>query len=147
MVERTDAHQRHVVVRDCPNPSCAMELALELRDDVITAVCARNFSALPGLVQKLAKLSPTEDGLRGSGIGHLVGDRHIWGLAGYTTQRRAAALQARWRVAVRHAKASGTTTPKALAKPFGGLRAKEFLTLVGHSHGISDAIQLCGPPS
>ena len=91
-------------------------MALELREAVISAVCARNFGLLPGLVQKLAKLSPTEDVLRGSGIGHLVGDRHIWGLAGYTTQRRAAALQARWRVAVRQMKSSGTVTPKAPPK-------------------------------
>ena len=90
-----------------------MELALELREAVIGAVCARNVDLLPGLIQKLAKLSPTEDVLRGSGVGHLVGDRHIWGLAGYTTQRRAAALQARWRVAVRQTKASGTATPKS----------------------------------
>ena len=103
---------------------------MELRDAVISAVCARNFDLLPGLVQKLARLSPTEDVLRGSGIGHLVGDRHIWGLVGHTTQRRAAALQARWRVAVRQTKSSGTVSPKAPAKPFGGLRAKEFLTLV-----------------
>ena len=65
-----------------------MELALELREAVISAVCAKNVDLLPGLIQKLAKLSPTEDVLRGSGVGHLVGDRHIWGLAGYTTQKR-----------------------------------------------------------
>ena len=70
-----------------------MELALELREAVISAVCAKNVDLLPGLIQKLAKLSPTEDVLRGSGVGHLVGDRHIWGLAGYTTRRRAAALE------------------------------------------------------
>ena len=72
---------------------------MELREAVISAVCARNFDLLPGLVQKLARLSPTEDVLRGSGIGHLVGDRHIWGLVGHTTQRRAAALEGQvpWR--------------------------------------------------
>ena len=101
-----------------------------MREAVISAVCAKNIGELPGLIQKLAKLSPTEDVLRGSGVGHLVGDRHIWGLAGYTTQRRAAALQARWRVAVRQSKAAGTAAPKTPAKPFAGLRTKEFLTLV-----------------
>ena len=43
---------------------------MELRDAVISAVCARNFDLLPGLVQKLARLSPTKDVLRGNGIGH-----------------------------------------------------------------------------
>ena len=103
---------------------------MELRDAVVSAVCARNFDLLPGLVQRLARLSPTEDVLRGSGIGHLVGDRHIWGLAGFTTQRRAAALQARWRVTVRQMRSSGTAAPKTPQKPFAGLRAKAFLTLV-----------------
>ena len=68
---------------------------MELREAVISAVCARNFDLLPGLVQKLARLSPTEDVLRGSGIGHLVGDTHIWGLVGHTTQRRAEGHRAR----------------------------------------------------
>ena len=93
-------------------------MALELRDAVVSAVCARNFDLLPGLVQRLARLSPTEDVLRGSGIGHLVGDRHIWGLAGFTTQRRAAALQARWRLAIRQSRSSGTATPYGSPETF-----------------------------
>ena len=122
-----------------------MELALELSEAVISAVCAKNVDLLPGLIQKLAKLSPTEDVLRGSGVGHLVGDRHIWGLAGYTTQRRAAALQARWRVAVRQSKASGTAAPKTPAKPFRGLRTKEFLTLVMKEDEMCCVKQRCLP--
>ena len=47
------------------------------------------------------QLTPTEEVLQGRGIGHIVGDRQLWILAGHTVQRRAAALQAKWRVASR----------------------------------------------
>ena len=119
-----------------------MEVALELREAVVSAVCAKEYDKLPGLVQRLAKLAPTEEILLRSGIGHLVGDRHLWALAGVTTQRRAAALQARWRQAVRQARASGSTTPRASPKPLGGLRAKDFLALVKE---FEKALAICLP--
>ena len=78
-----------------PFLSSEMEVALELREAVVSAVCAKEYDRLPGLIQRFAKLAPTEEILLRSGIGHLVGDRHLWALAGVTTQRRAAALQAR----------------------------------------------------
>ena len=90
-----------------------MDEAIELREAVVSEVCAKE-----------ARQSPIEDTLLRSGMGHLVGDRHLWALAGPTTQRRAAALQARWRHAVRMARGSGTATPRAPPKPFNGLRAK-----------------------
>ena len=52
------------------------------------------------------------------------------GLAGFTTQRRAAALQARWRQAFRQSRSTGTATPTVPPKPFAGLGARAFLTLV-----------------
>ena len=113
-----------------PFRSHNMEEAIELREAVVSAVCAKEYQRLPTLIQRLARQSPTEDTLLRSGIGHLVGDRHLWALAGPTTQRRAAALQARWRHAVRMARGSGTATPRAPPKPFNGLRAKDFLALV-----------------
>ena len=124
-----------------------MEVALELREAVVSAVCAKEYGRLPGLIQRFARLAPTEEVLLGSGVGHLVGDRHIWALAGVTTQRRAAALQARWRQAVRQARASGTTTPRASPKPFGGLRAKDFLALVESLRKLwPDASQILTQP-
>ena len=90
-----------------------MEAAVELREAVVSADCAIRYRLLLGLIQSLAKLSPSKDVLRGSGIGHVVGDRHIWGLAGLTTQRKAAALQASWRQAVRQSGPIGTATPTA----------------------------------
>ena len=67
-----------------------MEEALRLRELVVRAVCEKDYEHLPRLLRLLAKLRPTEEVLRGSGIGHLVGDRHLWGLAGFTVQQRAA---------------------------------------------------------
>ena len=109
----------------------AMEAALRLREAVVSAVCAGEYHRLPGLVQQLAKLEPTEDVLRASGIGHIVADRHIWALAGHTVQRRAAALQAMWRVAYRRGRLEAPPARKpAPAKPFAGLGAKPFLAIV-----------------
>ena len=58
--------------------SSEMEVALELREAVVSAVCAKEYDRLPGLIQRFAKLAPTEEILLRSGVGHLVGvgDRH-----------------------------------------------------------------------
>ena len=109
-----------------------MDEALRLREAVTSAVCSKEYSRLAGLVQQLAKLAPTEEVLRESGIGHLVGDRHVWLLAGHIVQRRAAALAGKWRTAFRRAQSSGTATPRGtkVQKPFGGLGAKAFMAIV-----------------
>ena len=65
----------------------SMEEALRLREAVVSAVCSREYFRLAGLVQQLAKLSPTEEILYGSGVGHIVGDHHVWMLAGHMVQR------------------------------------------------------------
>ena len=71
-----------------------------------------------------------------SGIGHLIADRHLWALGGHTVQRRAAALQAKWRVQIRQQRAFGSSVPvkgvsaKGVAKPFAGYGTKTFLYLV-----------------
>ena len=68
-----------------PSP-CIMELAVRLRESVIRAVCSKDYEHLPRLLRLLSKLHPTQEVLLGSGIGHLLGDRHLWGLAGFTVQ-------------------------------------------------------------
>ena len=107
-----------------------MEDALRLREQVVQAVCSKVYEHLPRLLRLISKLSPTEEVLRGSGIGHLVGDRHLWGLAGFTMQQRAAALLAHWRLAVRQCRTSTWPSGKAAPKPFGGYASKAFLSHV-----------------
>ena len=109
-----------------------MEDALRLREAVIAAVCANEPHRLASLLQQLGKLQPTEEVLIQSGIGHLVSDRHIWCLGGHVVQRRAAALHSRWRVAFRQARSAAQppTRPGQPFRPFGGHRAKDFLSMV-----------------
>ena len=83
---------------------------------MISAVCSKEYGRLPSLSQQLAKLSPSEEILLGSGIGHIVGDKHVWLLGSHIVQRRAAALEANWRGAFRRAKSQGTATPSGLCK-------------------------------
>ena len=108
-----------------------MEEVLRIREAVVSAVCAKDYAILAGCIQRLAKVVPSEEILLESGIGHLLSDRHLWGLAGHIVQRRAAALQARWRLHVRRARAGGLcVSGKRPTKPLAGLGAKAFLTLV-----------------
>ena len=66
-----------------------------------------------------------------TGIGHLIADRHLWGLAGHVVQRRAAALLWKWRLHVRQADALGpVASKKAPAKPLGGHTSRTFLSFV-----------------
>ena len=78
-----------------------MEMAVRLREAVVRAVCSKDYEHLPRLLRLLSKLDPTEEMVLAIGIGHLLSDRHLWGLAGFTVQQRAAALLARWRLAIR----------------------------------------------
>ena len=94
-------------------------------------------------MQQLAKLTPTEEVLQESGIGHIVGDRHLWILAGHTVQRRAAALQAKWRVAFRRDRSGAPVIKKpAPVKPFAGLGARGFLAVV---QGFVKELAACIP--
>ena len=98
---------------------------------MITAVCSNEYTWLPGLIQQLAKLFPSEDILIGSGVGHLTADRHLWVLAGHTVQRRAAALQSKWRLAFRQERAvSGPGCAKAPPEPLAGQRVRQLLAIV-----------------
>ena len=132
-----------------------MDEALRLRELVVRAVCSKDYEHLPRLLRLLAKLNPTEEVLRGSGIGHLVGDRHLWGLAGFTVQQRAAALLARWRLAFRQCRAGTWPSGKAPPKPFGGYGSKAFLAhvwkfekeLTVHTRDVSCAASLSGSKS
>ena len=102
-----------------------------IREAVVSAVCGKEFSKLAGCIQRLAKVIPSEAVLLKTGIGHLISDRHLWGLAGHIVQRRAAALHAKWRLHFRRARASGgAACGKAPAKPFAGYAAKDFLAHV-----------------
>ena len=109
-----------------------MENAPHLREQVVSAVCSMEYYKLTGLIRKLSKYVTNEETLVQSGLGHLLGDRHLWALGGHEVQRRAQALQCQWRVALRHAR----STPQLSSKrpkpppPFGGLRAKPFLEVV-----------------
>ena len=61
-----------------------MEEVLVIREAVVSAVCGKEFSKLAGCIQRLAKMTPSEAVLSETGIGHLIADRHLWGLAGHT---------------------------------------------------------------
>ena len=129
---------RAVMCRDCHEKAALsasiMEDAFRLREAVVSAVCSQEYTRLAGIIQQLAKLVPDEEMLSASGIGHLVADRHIWALAGHVVQRRAAALQASWRVRFRHARAAGNPPCKKKApKPLAGYGAKSFLA---HIHAF-----------
>ena len=80
-----------------------MEEALRLREQVVQAVCSKDYEHLPQMLRLISLLSPTEEVLRGVGIGHLVGDRPLVSQESpcINMQQRAAALLARWRLAVR----------------------------------------------
>ena len=80
---------------------------LLIREAVVSAVCGKESSKLAGCIQRLAKVIPSETLLLRTGIGHLISDRHLWGLAGHTVQRRAAALHAKWRLHFRRARSAG----------------------------------------
>ena len=49
-----------------------MDDGVVLREAVVSAVCAKEYRLLPGVIQRLAKLSPPEDVLRGSGLATLL---------------------------------------------------------------------------
>ena len=108
-----------------------MEEALRLREATVSAVCSKEYGKLASCIQQLAKLHPTVEVLQTSGIGHLVADRHLWSLAGHIVQRRADALQARWRAAFKHTKvASSSLGTSGPPKPFGGWESRAFLSFV-----------------
>ena len=103
-----------------------MDLAVRLRESVVRAVCSKDYEHLPRLLRLLSKLNPTEEILVGSGIGHLVSDRNLWGLAGFTVQQRAAVLLARWRLAIRQHRAGPGEPRRVLPKPCGGHGFRRF---------------------
>ena len=111
--------------------SLIMDEVFAVREAVISAVCAKEFHRLAGCIQRLAKVTPSEEILLKTGVGHLLSDRHLWGLAGHIVQRRAAALQARWRLQFRQARAHGPLQgQKVPAKPLAGYGSRAFLALV-----------------
>ena len=54
-----------------------MEEALRLREQVVQAVCSKDYEHLPQMLRLFSLISPTEEVIRGLGIGHLVGDRPL----------------------------------------------------------------------
>ena len=111
----------HVNLQPFP---CAMDLVVWLGEAVVRAVCSKDYEHLPRLLRLLSKLNPTEEILVGSGIGHLVSDRNLWGLAGFTVQQRAAVLLARWRLAIRQHRAGPGKPRRVLPKPLGAMAPK-----------------------
>ena len=104
-----------------------MEEVFIIREAVVSAVCSNKFHRLAGCIQRLAKVAPSKEILLHTGIGHLISDRHLWGLAGHIVQRRAAALHGKWRLHFRQARALGqVSSKKAPAKPHGRPRPQGF---------------------
>ena len=99
-----------------------VETAEKLRAAVMHAVAWDEFQRLPSLLKQIARIAPTPSPLAATGIGYLVADRRLWGLADASTQRMAQALTQKWKCAV--SKASTVTGHSH--RPFGGLRALPF---------------------
>ena len=116
----------------------AHQRAERLRSSVVNAVCWSEFSRLPGLLDQLASLKPTPQLLRLSGVGHLVCDRRLWGLAGTRCQTKSQVLAVQWKKIVAPAEKGGQKVTGAkgpVTVPFGGLRAKPFLDAVCSMQG------------
>ena len=103
-----------------------MDEANRLREALVNSVVNEQFQRLGPLLTRLARLHVTVTVLQESGLGHLVADRHLWALAGHEVQRRAQALQAKWRTGLRSELASGRKRPMGHGTALGRPHCKDL---------------------
>ena len=108
------------------------QVAERLKSAVVNAVVWKEYERLPSLLRRLSSLTPTPELLRATGIGHLVADRKLWGLAGTQAASMGQLLSMKWRKCLRQASstAQASSTCSSTRQPFGGLRAVPFMEAV-----------------
>ena len=75
--------------------------AESIKAAVVHAVAWQEYGRLPALLKRLAALHPTARLLRATGVGFLVADRRLWGLAGTECQILSQKVATKWRVAIK----------------------------------------------
>ena len=93
---------------------------------MIHAVAWQEYGRLPALLKRLAALHPSARLLSTTGVGFLVADRRLWGLAGTECQILSQKVASKWRAAVKtglEESSLKTSRDKGYAHPFSGLKA------------------------